>query len=222
MSRRAVDDASDGRDGRRGRRRGAVAAVRWAAVGGDVGGRIRVGDRDRGAIGLAVAQLGDEPASHAGLALRWRRGKDALEAEVGALRARVVAVAADFADAAAVAGARYSAGHGCYAVLCCAVAVRWLVMLVRLVLKVFGGEASVVLPLAVFFLLQRTSSAGLAPTNALQTADLACLFSGPFSGDSRLIGAGLVDSADKKMADERAARGFKPQSGEIASRAAID
>lgn len=106
-----VDDAGNGRYRWGSCGRDAVAAVCRAAVGADVCGRIGVWYWDRRAIDLAIAKLGDEPAADAGFALGRRRGEDAFEAEMGALGAGLVAVAADFADTAAVAGSRYSAGH---------------------------------------------------------------------------------------------------------------
>jgi hypothetical protein len=61
---------------------------------------------------LAVAKLLDKTAANAWFPFAGRRRKDAGEVEMGALRAGLTAVAADFADAAAIAGACDSASHG--------------------------------------------------------------------------------------------------------------
>ena len=61
---------------------------------------------------LAVAKLRDEAAAHAGLALGRRGRKLAGEVEVGALGTGLLTVAADLADAAAVAGTDDAGRHG--------------------------------------------------------------------------------------------------------------
>lgn len=112
-----VDDAGDGGDGGRGGVAGAERAARGDGAARQRRGLVAatvaaVADAAAAAAGLLLAKLRDETPAHARLALSRGRRKLAGQVQVGALGAGLRAVAADLADAAAVAGADGAGRHG--------------------------------------------------------------------------------------------------------------